>query len=130
MGLSCIRYNFGRRINGKNIKGNIAMSSVMYERMRANPKFQELVARRGRYAWTLAAIVLTMFYGFVMVVAFNPASLGQPVSEGSMLTVGVAVELFMFIFFWVLTALYVRRANGEFDSLTQEIVKEAWKENK
>ena len=51
------------------------MSSAMYERMRANPKFQELVARRGRFAWTLAAIVLTMFYGFVMVVAFNPTSL-------------------------------------------------------
>lgn len=102
----------------------------MYERMRANPKFQELVTRRGRYAWTLAFIVLSMFYGFVMVVAFNPVALGQPVSEGSMWTVGVVVELFMFVFFWVLTALYVRRANSEFDALTQEIVKEAWKENK
>ena len=106
------------------------MSSAMYERMRANPKFQELVARRGRFAWTLAAVVLVMFYGFVMVVAFNPLSLGQPLSEGSKLTVGVTVELFMFIFFWVLTAVYVKRANGEFDALTQEIVKEAWKESK
>ncbi len=106
------------------------MSSAMYERMRANPKFQDLVARRGRFAWTLAFIVLSMFYGFVMVVAFNPLSLGQPISEGSKVTVGVAVELFMFIFFWVLTAVYVRRANTEFDALTQEIVKEAWKENK
>lgn len=106
------------------------MSSVMYERMRANPKFQDLVAKRGRFAWTLALIVLTMFYGFVMVVAFNPAALGQPVSEGSMLTVGVAAELFMFIFFWALTAVYVKRANTEFDALTQTIVNEAWKENK
>ncbi|MFZ2266421.1 MAG: DUF485 domain-containing protein [Azonexus sp.] len=106
------------------------MSSAMYERMRANPKFQELVSKRTRFAMILAAIVLSMFYGFVMVVAFSPASLGQPVSEGSMLTVGVAVELFMFIFFWVLTAVYVKRANTEFDALTQEIVKEAWKENK
>ncbi len=106
------------------------MSSEMYERMRVNPKFQELISKRGRFAWTLAFIVLSMFYGFVMVVAFNPAALGQPVSEGSMLTVGVAVELFMFIFFWSLTAVYVKRANSEFDALTQEIVKEAWKENK
>jgi uncharacterized membrane protein (DUF485 family) len=106
------------------------MSSAMYERMRANPKFQDLVARRGRFAWTLAFVVLIMFYGFVMVVAFNPAALGKPVSEGSMLTVGVAVEFFMFVFFWVLTAVYVKRANTEFDALTQEIVKEAWKENK
>ena len=106
------------------------MSSAMYKRMRANPKFQELVVRRGRFAWTLAAIVLTMFYGFVMVVAFNPQSLGQPVSEGSRLTVGVAVELFMFIFFWVLTAVYVKRANGEFDEITAEIIRDASKEVK
>lgn len=106
------------------------MSSAMYERMRANPKFGELVARRGRFAWTLAIIVLTMFYGFVLTVAFNPTVLGQPVAEGSMLTIGVAAELFMFIFFWVLTAYYVKRANSEFDALTQEVVKEAWKENK
>ena len=106
------------------------MSSAMYERMRGNPKFQELVAKRGRYAWTLAAIVLTMFYGFVMVVAFAPTSLGQPIAEGSRWTVGVVVELFMFIFFWVLTALYVSKANNEFDTLSQEIVREAWKDNK
>ncbi|NJD26234.1 MAG: DUF485 domain-containing protein [Betaproteobacteria bacterium] len=102
----------------------------MYERMRANPKFRELVARRGRFAWTLAIVVLAMFYGFVMIVAFNPGALGQPVAEGSKLTVGVAAELFMFIFFWVLTAVYVRRANTEFDALTQEVVKEAWKDQK
>ncbi|WP_245580480.1 DUF485 domain-containing protein [Azonexus hydrophilus] len=106
------------------------MSSVMYERMRENPKFRELVAKRGRFAWTLAAIVLTMFYGFVMVVAFAPESLGQPIAEGSRWTVGLVAELFMFIFFWVLTAVYVRKANTEFDALSQEIVREAWKENK
>jgi len=106
------------------------MSSEMYEHMRANPKFQRLVTKRGRFAWTLAFIVLAMFYGFVLVVAFKPALLGRPIRQGSMVTIGVAVEFFMFIFFWVLTAVYVRRANGEFDELTQEIVKDAWKENK
>ena len=106
------------------------MSTEMYQRMKANPKFQDLVARRSRFAWTLAFIVLAMFYGFVLVVAFNPTSLGQPIAEGSRWTVGVTAELLMFIFFWVLTAVYVKRANTEFDALTQEIVKEAWKENK
>lgn len=106
------------------------MSSAMYEHMRTNPKFHELVTRRGRFAWTLAIIVLTMFYGYVLTIAFNPTALGRPVAEGSMLTVGVAVELFMFIFFWVLTAVYVRRANNEFDALTQDLIRDAWKENK
>ncbi|HYN58704.1 MAG TPA: DUF485 domain-containing protein [Rubrivivax sp.] len=106
------------------------MSSAIYESMRANPKFQELVERRGRFAWTLAAVVLIFFYGFVLMVAYQPAFLGKPLSEGGMLTVGVAVELFLFIFFWVLSFIYVRRANGEFDSLTQDIIKQAVKENR
>lgn len=103
------------------------MSSAMYQKMRTNPKFKELVEKRTRFAWRLALVVLVMFYGFVMMVAFRPLSLGQPIMEGSMVTVGVAAELFMFIFFWVLTAVYVQRANGEFDALTAQIVRDAWK---
>jgi uncharacterized membrane protein (DUF485 family) len=106
------------------------MSSEIYERMRANPRFQELVVKRGRFAWTLSFVVLILFYGFVMAVAYFPAQLGKPVSEGSMLTIGVAVELFLFVFFWALAALYVRRANGEFDAMTQDVVKQAQKESK
>jgi cation/acetate symporter len=98
--------------------------------MRNNPKFQELVRRRGRFAWTLATIVLALFYGYVLTIAFNPTALGRPVAEGSMLTVGVAVEAFLFIFFWVLTAFYVMRANSEFDAMTQDLIRDAWKENK
>ncbi len=101
------------------------MSSAMFERMRSNPKFQQLVTTRGRFAWTLAVTVLAIFYGFVMLVAFKPGVLGLPVAEGSVLTVGIALGLFMFIFFWLLTAWYVRRANGEFDALTAQIVAEA-----
>jgi cation/acetate symporter len=106
------------------------MSGAIFQSMRVNPKFQELVKKRGRFAWTLAAIVLILFYGFVMMVAYRPAALGQSIVEGGMLTVGVAVELFLFIFFWALSFVYVRRANGEFDSLTQEVVKQAVKDNK
>jgi len=101
------------------------MSTEMYEHMRSNPKFQRLVRTRGRFAWTLAITVLSIFYGFVMIVAFRPNVLGQPIVEGSALTVGIAFGLFMFGFFWLLTGLYVRRANGEFDALTEEVVKEA-----
>ncbi len=100
------------------------MSSETYERIRSNPKFQELVSRRSRLAWALSAVVLAGFYGFVMVVAFAPAVIGHRIG-GSALTVGVAAGLAMFVSFWLLTAWYVRRANGEFDRLTSEIVREA-----
>ena len=101
--------------------------SAIYARIRSNPRFQELVAKRQGFATLLSIIVLTIFYGFFMVVAFNPKLIGQRLSEGSYVTVGIAAELFMFIFFWVLTAVYVKRANGEFDEMTAEIVNDAAK---
>jgi cation/acetate symporter len=101
------------------------MEKSVYQRMRTNPKFAELVRRRSRFAWTLSAVVLTLFYGFVLVVAFAPQVLGQPLSADSPFTVGLVLELGMFVLFWVLTAVYVRRANTEFDALTQDIVREA-----
>lgn len=105
------------------------MSSSMNQRILANPKFQQLVATRGRYAWTLSIIVLAVFYGFVLLVAFNPKLIGSPIAEGSAWTVGIVGGLFIFISFWLLTALYVRRANTEFDATTQEIIREAWQEH-
>jgi uncharacterized membrane protein (DUF485 family) len=98
------------------------------EKIRQNPKFQILVSRRGRFAWTLSAIVLVVFYGFVMLVAFNPAALGASLTGSSQVTVGFAAGLFMFVSFWLLTAYYVRRANTEFDAMTREVVEEAWRE--
>jgi cation/acetate symporter len=104
------------------------MSSAIYERIRSNPRFQELVRTRGRFAWTLAITVMAIFYGYILVVAFSPLTLARPVTEGSALTVGILAELSMFVGFWILTALYVRRANREFDARTTEIVAEATRE--
>jgi cation/acetate symporter len=101
------------------------MSSEMYQRMRSNPKFQELVRRRGRFAALLSAIVLVCFYGYILVVAFSPATLARPIAEGSTMTVGILSELSMFVGFWVLVALYVRRANTEFDDLTAQLIQDA-----
>jgi uncharacterized membrane protein (DUF485 family) len=106
------------------------MSSSMYAHIRRNPRFAELVAKRTRFATILSVVVLTLFYGFVMLVAFAPELIAKRLSEGSNLTFGVAAGLFQFVFFWVLTLIYVRRANGEFDNINNEIVHAAWKDAK
>ncbi len=106
------------------------MSVEVYERIRVNPKYQELIAARGRFAWTLSAIVLTLFYGFVIAVAYLPSTLGQPIRAGSVLTIGVVLEFSLFVFFWGLSAYYVVRANSKYDALTQEIIRQALKETK
>jgi len=98
-------------------------------RIRENPQFEQLVRSRSRLSWTLSLIVLVLFFGLILTVAFNPQLMGQRLGgEASAFTLGVAVIFTLFVFFWVLTALYVRRANTEFDDLTRRILADATRE--
>lgn len=103
------------------------MNQQIYQRIRENPDFAQLVQARSRLSWTLVGVVLALFYGFILVVAFNPALTGLVLSDSGKLTLGVVVIFTMFILFWVLTAWYVRRANTEFDELTRRVVLAATK---
>lgn len=95
------------------------------QRILANPRFTELTKKRSRFAWTLSAIMLIVFYGYVMVVAFEPDLLAAKVSEGATLSIGIPIGAGIIILAWVLTAVYVTRANGEFEKLNREIIEES-----
>jgi uncharacterized membrane protein (DUF485 family) len=101
------------------------MSSALYQQIRANPKFRELEARRSRLAWLLSAIVLAVYYGLMMVVAFWPQSLHTPLAEGNAVTIGVPLGAAVIVLSWLLTGLYVYRANTTFDELNEQILSEA-----
>lgn len=94
-------------------------------KIRQNPKFAELVSKRTRLAILLSLIVLAPYYTFMMITAFNPALLAQPISEGSVITIGWPVGAVLLIGSWLTTAVYVYRANGEFDKLNKELLHEA-----
>lgn len=96
------------------------MTKETVERIKNNPKYQKLVSQRSRFAWTLSIIMLVVYYAFIMVIAFYPALLGIKVGSGVM-TLGIPVGIAIIIISFVLAGIYVRRANGEFDTLTQEI---------
>ncbi|MCC6076195.1 DUF485 domain-containing protein [Pseudomonas sp. GCM10022188] len=99
----------------------------VYRQIYANPRFQELVAKRGRFAWLLAIIMLVAYYAFILVIAFDPKLLGAPLSEGGIITWGIPAGLGLIFLSFILTGIYVQRANGEFDRITQEIINEAQK---
>ena len=103
------------------------MSRNIYQRVRENPKFNELVTRRGRLGALLSLMVLGSYYLFVMVVAFSPDTLRTPQHEGGMLTVGVPVGAIIIIGSWLLTGYYVYKANSDFDRLSADLVKEVSK---
>ena len=49
------------------------------------------------------------------------------ISDGSVITIGWPIAALIVVGGWLLTGVYVSRANGEFDRLTEEVLKEARK---
>ena len=99
------------------------MQQDLVHAIKSNPKYHELLSKRKSFAWILAAIMLIIYYGFILIVAFNKQFLGQSLS-GGVTTVGIPVGLGVIISAFVLTGIYVFRANSEFDRLTREIKEE------
>ena len=99
------------------------MQQDLVHAIKSNPKYHELLSKRKSFAWILAAIMLIIYYGFILIVAFNKEFLGQSLS-GGVTTVGIPVGLGVIISAFVLTGIYVFRANSEFDRLTREIKEE------
>ncbi|MGB7483414.1 DUF485 domain-containing protein [Castellaniella ginsengisoli] len=90
----------------------------------SNPKYQLLRRTRLRYGWTLAVVMLLVYYSFIGVIAFDKELFALKLGEGVM-TWGIPVGFGVIVFSVLITGLYVRRANSEFDRLTREIVQEA-----
>lgn len=92
----------------------------LIQAIESDPKFQELVTKRTRLAWTLTGAMLIIYFGFIAVVAFAPEWLGIFIS-GAM-TLGIPIGLAVIAAAFVLTGFYVYRANSEFDRLTREVL--------
>jgi len=96
------------------------MTKEQIEQIKNNPKYQELVTKRSKFAWTLSIIMLVVYYAFIMTIAFSPETLGTKIGDG-VITIGIPVGIAIIFISFILAGIYVNRANGEFDNLTQEI---------
>ncbi len=98
------------------------MNDDLVQRIANHPKYQELKAKRSRFGWWLTLAMMIVYYGFIVLVAFNKEFLSQKLGAGVM-TVGIPVGFGVIVFTIVITAIYVRRANNEFDELTEAVKK-------
>lgn len=96
------------------------MEADLVARIAAHPKYQELKSIRTRFGLWLTLAMLVVFYGFILLVAFNKPLLATRLGEGVM-TLGMPIGLGVIVFTVVITAIYVQRANKTFDRLTEEI---------
>jgi uncharacterized membrane protein (DUF485 family) len=102
------------------------MRDTVEARIRANPKYQELKRKRTSFGWWLTLLMMVVYYGYIALIAWNKPFLAQPLGTG-VTTLGVPIGMGVIIFTIIITGIYVRRANGEFDQLTREILEDVAK---
>lgn len=96
------------------------MNKDIYEKVRKNPKFSELIKKRNKFAWKLSFSILVIYYSFILVIAFTPETLAIPLGEG-VTTIGIPIGIFIILISFILTGIYTKKANTEFDKLTNDI---------
>lgn len=100
------------------------MSDPMVETIQKNPKYIALRKKRNRFGWGLTLLMMVVYYGYIALIAFDKPFLAQPLGAG-VTTLGIPIGMGVIVFTVLITAIYVRRANSEFDALTADILKDA-----
>jgi len=98
------------------------MSKHHYDHIRGNKNFHELVAQKSRLSWSLAASMMFVYYSFILVIAFFPEWLGTSLTVKSTITWGLPVGIGIILFTFIITGIYVHKANNLYDTLMQKVI--------
>lgn len=102
------------------------MDASLAARVAADPNYQLLKSRRSRFGWILTLAMLVVYYGFILLIAFKKDVLAARMGDGVM-TWGIPIGFGVILFTIIVTAIYVRRANSEFDDLSEKIKQQVLK---
>ncbi|MET0554482.1 MAG: DUF485 domain-containing protein [Vicinamibacteria bacterium] len=81
-----------------------------------------LTRAQGRLALGLTAGMMAAYFGFILLVAYDKALLGRLLAPG--LSVGTLLGVLVIVLAWVLINVYVRWANGHYDTTVAALRKE------
>lgn len=99
------------------------MDDRQVEAILQNPKFKEMVAKKSKLSWTLTAIMLVVYVGFMLLVGYNKEFLMSSFS-GGVTTWGIPLGLSIIVLSFILCGVYSYIANNKLDQLTSDAMKE------
>lgn len=85
-------------------------------------KFKALVRKRVSVSITFTVIMLVVYFGFTLTIAFNKEALAAKIGEH--MTIGLPIGIGIIIFAWLLTGAYTRWANSSYDKSVRELRKQ------
>lgn len=100
------------------------MQEKMYSAIHAHPEFKKLEARRARWSWLLTLIILVTYFAFILTIAFRPELLATPISDHSVISWGIPLGLLIIVFSFILTGVYVHKANTQFDPAREAFIRD------
>src|SRR3954471_13966707 len=77
-------------------------------------ELRALARARGRIAFVLTTTMILIYFGFIMLIAFDKELLGRTLTPG--LSLGILLGALVIVAAWVLTYVYVRWANTHYDA--------------
>ena len=98
------------------------MHDDLVQKIKGDPNYHKLVKVRSTFGWWLTAAMMVVYYGYILLIAFNKEFLATKTGAGVM-TWRMPTGLFVIVFTLLVTGIYVSRANKQFDDLTAAIAK-------
>ncbi len=78
-----------------------------------DPALRRLSRMRWRVALLLTAVMLVVYFGFILLTALGKGLMGEPLARG--LSVGVLLGAVVIVAAFVLTGIFVHWANAHYD---------------
>ena len=103
------------------------MNDEIAARVEANPKYHQLLSVRRGFSILMTILVMLVYYGYILLIAFDKELLAAKLGDGMTTSLGIPLGVGVIVITIVLTNIYVRRANTEFDEINRQIVAEAKK---
>jgi uncharacterized membrane protein (DUF485 family) len=85
------------------------------------PEFKKMVRRKWRISFILTLTMLFIYFGFILLIAFDKPFLAKPIGQN--MTLGLPVGIGVLLSAWVLTGIYIWWANRYHDNRVREIKK-------
>lgn len=103
--------------------GSAEDGETALSRIALSPHYRQLVRERSLFSWILTVLMLVVFFGYILLIAFAPELLARPIGNGTT-TLGIPLGIGVIVFGIALTGIYVHRANSRYDPLIRQITEE------
>lgn len=88
-----------------------------------DPEFKELARRKNTISTQLTIVTLAIYYGFILLLAFKRDLFASKLLGN--VTFGIVLGIGVILACWVLTGIYVRWANKNYDAMVERLRQKA-----